>query len=123
MLIAAVSTTLNLPLTEKQKSSAGCVGFLVKKFMKKAKFLKKILDKRGSICYNTDRKQENISTKGEMTIMKTVKSIKNRFGKEVNIDAMVILATGENWAMAKYKNYGFIKTYGLCDGYTVEFEN
>lgn len=55
--------------------------------------------------------------------MKTVKSIKNLSGEELNIGAMVILATGENWVTAKFKNYGFIKTFAPWDGYTVEFEN
>lgn len=53
--------------------------------------------------------------------MKTVKSIKTLFGEELNINAMEILATGENWVMAKYKGYGFTKTYGPWNGYTVEF--
>lgn len=56
-----------------------------------------------------------------MIIMKTVKSIKTLFGEELNINAMEILATGENWVMAKYKGYGFTKTYGPWNGYTVEF--
>ena len=55
--------------------------------------------------------------------MKTVKSIKNLFGEELNIDAMEILATGENWVKAKFKGYSFIKTYAAWDGYTVEFAN
>lgn len=55
--------------------------------------------------------------------MKTVKSIKNLSGEELNLNAMMILATGENWVMAKYKGYGFTKTYAPWNGYTVEFEN
>ena len=58
-----------------------------------------------------------------MIIMKNVKSIKNLFGEELNLNAMEILATGENWVMAKYKGYGFTKTYGSWNGYTIEFED
>ena len=58
-----------------------------------------------------------------MKNVKSVKSIKTLSGEELNVSRMEILATGENWVMAKYKGYGFIKTYGPWDGYTVEFEN
>lgn len=54
--------------------------------------------------------------------MKKVKAIKNLFGENLPIKKMEIRFVGENYVIANYKGYGFTKTYGPWDGYTVEFE-
>ena len=55
--------------------------------------------------------------------MKKVKNIKNLFGENLPIEKMDIKFVGEDFVIANYKGYGFAKTYGPADGYTVEFEN
>lgn len=54
--------------------------------------------------------------------MKKVKAIRNLFGENLPLEKMEILFVGTNYVMAKYKGYGFAKTYAPYDGYTVEFE-
>ena len=56
--------------------------------------------------------------------MKKVIEIRNRIdGEKLPLEKIEILAVGSNWVTAKFKGYGFIKTYGPCDGYEVKFEN
>ena len=54
--------------------------------------------------------------------MKKVKAIKNLFGENLPIEKMEIFFVGTDYVLAKYKGYGFMKSYAPCDGYTVEFE-
>lgn len=54
--------------------------------------------------------------------MKKVKNIKNLFGEKLPIEKMEIRFVGEDYVIANYKGYGFVKNYGPADGYTVEFE-
>ena len=54
--------------------------------------------------------------------MKKVKSIKNLSGEEI-LDILEILFVGDSWVRAKFKGYGFTKTFGPWNGYTIEFEN
>ena len=51
--------------------------------------------------------------------MKKLISIKDRNGNNLPIDKMDILFVGENYCIAKYKGFGFVKTYSPADGYTV----
>ena len=55
--------------------------------------------------------------------MKTVKAIRDLFGKEIDLHNLEILATGKDWVMAKRKGYGFIKVYNYANRYTIEFED
>ena len=55
--------------------------------------------------------------------MKKVKAIRDLLGNNLNIKNMEIQFVGKNYVIANYKGYGFSKTYGPWDGYTVEFEN
>lgn len=54
--------------------------------------------------------------------MKKVKAIKNTLGEKLPIEKMQIRFVGENYVVANYKGYGFVKNYGPWNGYTVEFE-
>ena len=54
--------------------------------------------------------------------MKKVKAIRNLLGENLPIEKMEIQFVGANYVIANYKGYGFAKTYGPWDGYTVEFE-
>ena len=54
--------------------------------------------------------------------MKKVKTIKDINGNNLPIEKMNIQFVGENYVVANYIGYGFTKTYGPWDGYTVEIE-
>ena len=54
--------------------------------------------------------------------MKKVTAIRNMFGENLPIEKMDIKFVGKDFVVASYKGFGFVKTYGPCDGYTVEFE-
>lgn len=53
---------------------------------------------------------------------KKVKAIKDLYGENLPIEKMDILFIGDNYVIARYKGYGFMKKYAPYDGYTVEFE-
>lgn len=56
--------------------------------------------------------------------MKKVTAIINNITNEkLPIEKMEIRFIGENYVMANFKGYGFAKTYGPWDGYTVVIEN
>ena len=54
--------------------------------------------------------------------MKKVKAIKNWLGESLPLEKMEIQFVGENFVVANYKGFGFSRTYGPWDGYTIEFE-
>ena len=54
--------------------------------------------------------------------MKKVIAIKDMFGKELPIEKMNIQFVGNNYVVANFKGFGFTKTYGPWDGYTVIIE-
>ena len=51
--------------------------------------------------------------------MKELISITDRNGNSLPIEKMDILFVGENYCIAKYKGFGFMKTYSPADGYVV----
>ena len=55
-------------------------------------------------------------------VMKKVIAIKDMFGKELPIEKMNIQFVGNNYVVANFKGFGFTKTYGVWDGYTVIIE-
>ena len=55
--------------------------------------------------------------------MKKVKAIRNMFGENLPIEKMDIKFVGDDFVVATYKGFGFLKTYGPADGYKIEFEN
>ena len=55
--------------------------------------------------------------------MKKVLEISDLFGNKVNLNKMEILATGKDWVVAKFVDFGFTKTFSPCDGYKVVFED
>ena len=51
--------------------------------------------------------------------MKKLISITDCNGNNLPIEKMDILFIGENYCIAKYKGFGFVKTYSLANGYAV----
>lgn len=54
--------------------------------------------------------------------MKKVVSVTNILGEKLPLDKMDIKFIGDNYVLASFKGYGFIKRYSICDGYKVEIE-
>lgn len=56
--------------------------------------------------------------------MQTVKAIINNItGEQLPIDKMKIMYATDNYVLAKYKGFGFLKAYTPCDGYTIILAN
>lgn len=53
---------------------------------------------------------------------KTVKSIKDLFGRELDLSKIDFLFVGNGYAVGKYKGFGLMQRWSEADGYTVVTE-